>query len=190
MSIIAGQEIAPSGFQVMETFWVATLAPNMQSTLTALTAPANNIVDSAMLVGDRFSFSTYMRTQNRSEMRTVFSYQQSGLGAAGQVDPTTSAELDPASTGGFGFFNQGDYAYGPNLFAYISGGNLHAGTYVGSIDLTLEPHVTYLYNPILHRTSNKQTHVSALVGKRICAPRGQTRGSAPTHVRGYQCCTS
>jgi len=150
MSLISGQETAPGGFQALETLWVVALVPGKQSTITALTVPANNFVDSAMLAGDHLAFSSFTRAQNRGETRSVFSFLTSGLGAAGQLDPTTSAQLGTTSGNGFGFFNLGDYSYAPTLFAYLSGTDLHASLYNGEVDVTLEPHITYLYNPALH----------------------------------------
>jgi hypothetical protein len=156
MSLITGQEMAPGGFQALETLWVVALVPGKQSTITALTLPANNFVDSAMLVSYHLSFSAYTRTQNRGETRSVFSFLTSGLGAAGQLDPTMSAQLGSTSGNGFGFFNLGDYSYGPTLFAYLSGTDLHASLYSGAVDIILEPHVSYHYNPALHQMANNQ----------------------------------
>ncbi len=156
MSLISGQEMAPGGVQALETLWVVALVPGKQSTITALALPANNFADLAMVAGDHLSFSAYTRAQNRGETRSVLSFPTSGLGAAGQRDPTMSAQLGSTSGNGFGFFNLGDYSYGPTLFAYLSGTDLHASLYNGAVDVALEPHVSYLYNPALHQMANNQ----------------------------------
>jgi hypothetical protein len=154
-SLLSGQEIAPGGFGPGGTIWTVVLSGDTGASATALVIPAFNYADSSILSGGQLYFSIYQRTQSRAEARSVFTFGLDGLESGGQLVPTTSTQLDQVSgNGGFGFFNLSDFSFGSTLFSYLSNDELHARTYDGSADVTLEQHVTYLYNPALHRDAN------------------------------------
>jgi len=156
-SLLTGQEMAPSGFASTGNLWAVALSGDTGTSVTGLVVPSNSSADSARLAGNQLDYTTYQRTQNRAQTRSVFTFGINGSQSDGQRAPTTWTQLDAVSgNGGFGVFSLSDYSFGPTLFSYLSNNELHARTYDGSADVTLEQHITYIYNPALHAEAEDQ----------------------------------
>jgi hypothetical protein len=154
MSLVSGQQVTPDGYPLVEVpLWVVSLSSDKatnatSSTITRLTNLVNNYLDSAMVAGDRLSYSTHEPEPSGRDMRSVFSFPTRRFGIEGENPWTMFKQAEYAN--GKDLFSTGDYSFGPTLFAYVSGTDLHARLYDGSVDITLEPHVTYLYDTNLH----------------------------------------
>jgi hypothetical protein len=158
MSLVSGQQVTPNGYPLVEVpLWMVSLSNDKSanatfSTITRLTNLVNNYLDSAMIAGGSLSYSTHEPEPSGHDMRSVFSFPTRRFGIEGENPWTMFKQAEYAD--GNDIFSIGDYSFGPTLFAYVSDTNLHARLYDGSVDLTLEPHVTYLYDTNLHNPTH------------------------------------
>ncbi|MEO8286848.1 MAG: hypothetical protein ABI670_10480 [Chloroflexota bacterium] len=112
--------------------------------LTRLTIEEGNSLDNAMLTGDRLVYSTIANGSAKERTtRSVYSFPIRRFGIDGERPWTMYKQTGTAN--GVDISNYGSHSFGPDLFAYITGSDLHARVYDGSVDVVLEHHITYLY---------------------------------------------
>jgi hypothetical protein len=153
--LVAGEDNwAQGALSTAGSLRFVAITPNRPPLITRLTVRSTAFLDDAAILADRLIYSIYDfggGDPTSQQSRSVLTLPLDHFSIKGRRPETTYKEIisqnpDFAAT-------RGAYPFRPGTFAYITANTLHARTYSGDVDVTLEPGVTRLYNPDLFFTN-------------------------------------
>jgi hypothetical protein len=123
-----------------------------------MTVRVTAFLDDAAILSGRLIYSIYDYggAPDSQHSRSVLTLPLDHFSVKGRRPETTYKEIIP--DGQYLQAARGAYTFRPGTFAYITANALHARTYSGDVDVTLEPGVTRLYNPDLFLTNRSWLH--------------------------------
>jgi hypothetical protein len=138
--------------------FVAITPTNQSPPITRMTVRVTAFLDDAAILSGRLIYSIYDYggAPDSQHSRSVLTLPLDHFSVKGRRPETTYKEIIP--DGQYLQAARGAYTFRPGTFAYITANALHARTYSGDVDVTLEPSVTRLYNPDLFLTNRSWLH--------------------------------